>query len=68
MIIAKTGMKKIPEGCKKCAYSMVEHYGLGNTFRVCRIRWRACPTEKKTSGNVGYGRPSWCPLVDEMEV
>lgn len=63
MIVAKTKMKKIPENCKKCSISYSNEFSGGVYDRVCRIKHRICPKEKKTSGNVGYGIPSWCPLM-----
>lgn len=63
MIVAKTKMTRLPETCKKCSLSQVEHYGFCDTERYCGITNRACPTEKKQSGNVGYGKPDWCPLI-----
>lgn len=64
MIVAKTKMVRIPETCKKCSLSEVRHYGFLDTDRYCGITKRMCPTVKKQSGNIGYGMPTWCPLMD----
>lgn len=67
MIVAKTKMKRIPETCKKCSFAKIEY--AGNEFytskdRYCKITGYECPIGTKPSGNVGYGMPSWCPLMD----
>jgi hypothetical protein len=58
-IVAKTRMKGIPKTCKVCSISYIDPWG----ERCCGINKRDCPVEVKPSGNVGYGKPSWCPLV-----
>lgn len=64
MIVAKTKMKRIPDTCKKCSLSVVQQYGFGNTDRVCCVNGYVCPLETKPSGNVGYTKPTWCPLME----
>lgn len=64
MIFAKTKMKRIPETCKKC--SMARNY-VGDDEKWCSVTGYCCPKEKKQSGNVGYGKPDWCPLI-ELEI
>lgn len=61
MIVAKMNMKKLPETCKKCHNKITVRNA---TAARCQFTGRLCPTEKKESGNVGYGMPSWCPLMD----
>lgn len=61
MIVVKTKMKQIPESCRKCSFKQVLN---NNCMAYCAITGRDCPAEKKPSGNVGYGMPSWCPLMD----
>lgn len=64
MIVAKTRMKKIPKTCKDCPLSIVQ-FDWGNlSHRICGINSKDCPQEKKPSGNYGYGKPCWCPLVE----
>lgn len=63
MIVAKTKMTCIPETCKKCSLADVKHFGFHGTERYCGITKRVCPVEKKPSGNMGYGKPNWCPLT-----
>ena len=60
MIVAKTRLKRIPKTCGQCSFTC-ENWG-GDKF--CRITKKDCPLEIKPSGNVAYGKPSWCPLVD----
>lgn len=60
MIVAKTRMKKIPATCNKCCFSCIDR-GEG---RYCTITYMVCPIEKKESGNYGYSKPDWCPLVE----
>lgn len=60
MIAAKTRMKKIPNTCKECRVSYIDWTG----SRFCNASGRDCPMEMKKSGNMGYYRPSWCPLVE----
>lgn len=64
MIVAKTKMKRIPETCKKCSMSCVEKYVSVDSDRFCILNGRECPKEIKPSGNVGYGKPNWCHLMD----
>lgn len=63
MIYAKTKMKKIPKTCKDCAISIVQFVTPINSYRICSINSKNCPMEKKQSGNYGYTKPNWCPLV-----
>lgn len=61
MIVAKTKMVRIPDTCKKCPFKEV----VGNNCKsYCTLTGHICPTEKKESGNIGYGMPTWCPLMD----
>lgn len=57
-IYAKTRMKTIPKTCKDCALSFIDYSGV----RVCPILKKECPWEPKPSGNIGYGKPTGCPL------
>lgn len=59
MIVTKTKMKKIPKTCKTCPF---KRYAFGCCY--CLFTGLNCPTEKKESGNVGYGMPDWCPLME----
>lgn len=65
MIVAKTKMKRIPETCKKCSMAENEYgaWGVACAPKRCLLTGRDCPQEKKLSGNVGYGKPDWCPLT-----
>ena len=60
MIYAKTKLKKIPATCKTCKFSIFDFSGV----RMCAVCNKECPWENKGHGNVGYGKPSWCPLVE----
>ena len=62
-IYVKTRLKKIPKTCKECHLSTTELYGY-DFERVCIVTRKECPVEKKASGNWGYCKPSWCPLVE----
>lgn len=68
MIYAKTRMKNIPKTCKDCSCSNFVMDRLDGavytSYRTCGIVWKMCPYEKKKSGNWGYGKPDWCPLVE----
>lgn len=64
MIVAKTNMKKIPATCKDCKFKTTYFQGYLSCGATCDLTGRECHTEKKPSGNVGYGMPSWCPLMD----
>lgn len=61
MIVAKTKMVRIPETCKKCSARRID-----NQFNVsyCNFTGKECPLEDKRNGNIGYGMPTWCPLMD----
>lgn len=60
MIYAKTKLKKILATCKTCSLSICDIYGA----RTCGVRHKECPWEYSESGNLRYGKPSWCPLVE----
>lgn len=62
-IYAKTRLRKIPKTCKECTLSAIEFYH-HDSERVCTITGKSCPIEKKASGNWGYTKPDWCPLVE----
>ena len=64
MIVAKTRMKRIPKTCKECSISVVTYW----EDRVCGINQKECPVERKPSGNIGYCKPGWCPLVEVESV
>lgn len=64
MIVAKTNMKKLPKTCKSCKFKNTYFQGYIAAGATCDLTGRECPTEKKESGNVGYGMPDWCPLMD----
>lgn len=61
-------MKRMPETCKKCSASVVEHYPFEDetedTAMVCSIMNKCCPVERKPNGCDGYTMPEWCPLMD----
>lgn len=59
MIVAKTKLKKIPKTCKECSISKSDW-----DTRICGINGKECPVERKPSGNIGYCKPGWCPLVE----
>lgn len=63
MIVAKTKMKRIPDTCKKCGFSNF-YPEMRYEGKYCKITGYDCPMETKPSGNVGYGKPNWCPLMD----
>lgn len=66
MIFAKTKMTRIPETCKKCSMSKKSYdcFGYKDPDKRCFLTGLFCPKEKKESGNIGYGKPDWCPLMD----
>lgn len=64
MIVAKTKMKKIPDNCKKCSFSVVKHFGYFDTLRICSVRRKECPMERSQHKNMKYMKPTWCPLVE----
>jgi len=56
MIVAKTKMRKIPDGCGKCRYGR----GLtGSYWCLIEQHWKI-PTNMKISRE----RPKWCPLME----
>lgn len=65
MIVAKTKTARIPETCKKCSMAQNEYgyWGVTCAPKRCLLTGRECPQEKKPSGNIGYGKPNWCPLT-----
>lgn len=67
MIVAKTKMRKIPKSCKTCSLRHDERMSQGQYYSLCCITLRSCPMEKKKSGNYGYIRPTWCPLMEVEE-
>lgn len=66
MIVAKTKMVRIPETCKKCSMAEGEFINCESPgiYKRCTLTGILCPKEKKESGNIGYGMPTWCPLMD----
>lgn len=64
MIIVKTKMKKMPKTCKECRISYIGW----EEVRFCGINGKTCPMEQKPSGNWGYSKPSWCPLVEVSDL
>ena len=66
MIYMKTRLKKVPKTCAKCPYSSFDPFFTGG--RNCRIALKDCPVEVSDSGQIRYGKPSWCPLVDDKEL
>ena len=66
MIIVKTRMRKIPDKCKNCKYSFVEHEpydSLGT--RICLLERKELEYQfVKESKNWCYIKPDWCPLVE----
>lgn len=64
MIYAKTKMRRIPKTCKDCSLSYFYHESVLESYRACSITSICCPWEKQKSGNYGYGKPKWCPLVE----
>lgn len=64
MIVAKTRIKKIPEGCNKCKLSVIERYSYIDSMRICGITKKECPMEYSEHKNLKYIRPDWCPLVE----
>lgn len=64
MIVATTKMEKMPKSCKKCSLRETRTFECGIVEGVCGAKHRICQKEKKPSGNVGYGMPDWCPLMD----
>lgn len=69
MVIIKTGMRKIPDKCKNCKYSFVEHEpydSLGN--RICLLERKELPYQfVKERKNWCYVKPDWCPLIEIKE-
>lgn len=64
MIVAKTKMRKIPETCTKCSIAIVVHGGWNDSYRVCGATGKDCPWKALPSGNYGYAKPDWCPLIE----
>lgn len=64
MIYAKTSMKKLPNTCKNCVMTIWVKDDITRKYnKYCSIVGKICPMEKKQSGNYGYTKPNWCPLV-----
>lgn len=65
MIYVKTRLRKMPKSCTTCPYSNLDVF---LTDRVCSIKGnRLCPLELRPSGNLAYGKPTWCPLVETTD-
>lgn len=63
MIVAKTRMRKIPETYGKCSLSYFDGWG----EKCCGVKHKECPFEIGERGAVRYGKPGWCPLVEQKE-
>lgn len=68
MIFIKTKLRKIPDVCTNCKYSDVLRYSFGSdSTRYCRITGTETPMAKTVAGNMKYGKPKNCPLVETEE-
>ena len=62
MIYAKTKLKKIPESCNKCQFSVQNKYF---DFRCCiLLNAKKCEKVQTESGNWKFIRLKECPLID----
>lgn len=66
MIIIKTKMKRIPDTCTKCPYSLVNHDCCDyEGDRYCVTNGYSIPMEYvKEKRNWCYIKPDWCPLEE----
>ena len=68
MIVIKTSLKKIPDKCNKCKYSISER----NYKNSCGVaRYCTVSNNKEIPHNYsleldchGFIRPKWCPLTE----
>lgn len=68
MVYAKTKLPKLPESCKKCAFSEVRDTGKFEDWRrykrICKLTGHKIAMQVVEKGCPKYVRPVWCPLIE----